>query len=151
MKGVLQSINKPHTDNIRAGIKNIEVRKDKPNLPTPFPVLIYETKNKGGIGKVIGEFVCDKVLEWKYLPDHTNENEYEYYIECADGHATCLTYDEIYNYGKGKPLYGWHISNLKIYDKPKEVSEFKQEIVKGAMPKKLIRPPQSWCYVEVAK
>ena len=77
-----------------------------------------------GIGKVIGEFICDKVLEWNYLPDHIEENGYEYYIECKDGHATCLTYDEIENYGKGKTLYGWHITDLKIYDKPKELSEF---------------------------
>lgn len=111
-------------------------------------------------GKVIGEFVCDRIDEWKYLPDHIDENEFEYYIECKDGDDTCLAYDEIYNYGKGKTLYGWHISKLKIYDKPKELREFwkvKCTNKKGgcigceAKPsciKTITRPPQSWCYVE---
>jgi len=45
---------------------------------------------------------------------------------------------QLLRYGKGKPLFGWHISDLKIYDKPKELSEFG-----------LNRAPQSWCYVEM--
>ena len=76
-------------------------------------------------------------------------------------------------YGKGKTLYGWHISNLKIYDRPKELSEFKKTKEKIAMTCgmqasnglcraidyeelcdnikccfKTPRPSQSWCYVE---
>ena len=35
------------------------------------------------------------------------------------------------------PLYGWHISDLVIYDKPKQLSEFN-----------INRAPQSWCYVQ---
>lgn len=107
-------------------------------------------------GKVIGEFVCDRVIEWKYLPDHTDENEYEYYIVSKDGHDTCLTYDEIENYGQGKPLYGWNISNLKIYDKPKSLEMFPVGKIArdcgygnyNIYDKILTRPPQSWCYVE---
>lgn len=178
MKSVLISIQPKWCEKIANGEKTIEVRKNRPNLETPFKCYIYCTIGNGikgdylvpsGIqcGKVIGEFVCDKVLEWEYLPVHTDENEYEYYIVSKDGHATCLTYDEIENYGKGKPLYGWHISDLKIYDKPKELSEFGQKcdmvyeircrdclIRKGwdecceVMCKPLARPPQSWCYVE---
>lgn len=54
---------------------------------------------------------------------------------------SCLTFDEIKKY-IGKEcfcftFYGWHISDLKIYDKPKELTEFGKT-----------RPPQSWCYVE---
>ena len=142
MKAVLISIQPKWVEKIANGEKTIEVRKSRPKLQTPFKVYIYETQGeyktgtgifaygielkgtKKGKGKVVGEFVCDKVLEWKYLSDHTDENEYEYYIVSKDGHATCLTYDEIENYGKGKTLYGWHISELKIYDKPKELSEF---------------------------
>ena len=37
---------------------------------------------------------------------------------------TCLTEKEIVNYAKGKMIYYWHISDLKIYDEPKELSEF---------------------------
>jgi len=55
-------------------------------------------------------------------------------------------------YSNGKEVYGWHISDLVIYDKPKELSEFmKAEYNYGKIhlpPSKLYRPPQSWCYVE---
>ena len=110
--------------------KSIEVRKTKPSIPTPFKVFIYETYDKkyDGIGicwgkgksfehgckKIIGEFVCDRVTELDYV----------YYWNNGYEIATCMTYREVANYGKGKTLYGWHISQLKIYDKPKELSEF---------------------------
>ena len=48
MKPILISIQRPHTDNIKALIKNIEVRKSRPKQDTPFPCYIYETKAKGG-------------------------------------------------------------------------------------------------------
>ena len=53
-------------------------------------------------------------------------------------------------YGKGKPLYAWHISDLVIYDKPKELSEFEglRKTKFGYEPIEIKRPPQSWCYVE---
>ena len=72
----------------------------------------------------------------------------------------CLTNKDLIEYGKGRPLYGWHISDLKIYDKPKELSEFKTGC-KGCKEKDtyhcyfycygkrpITRPPQSWQYVE---
>lgn len=161
MKGVLISIQKPHTDNIRALIKKVEVRKTVPKLKRPFPVFIYETKAKGGCGKVIGEFVCRGVM---YGGSHLLPKQ------------SCLTLEEIWEYAKGKRVYGWRIADLKIYDKPKELSEFKafcknyydgkgcddckyfidgrsyeyDESDCGCSGRKpLERPPQSWCYVEV--
>lgn len=80
--------------------------------------------------KVIGEFICDKIIEWQYDRGH------QYYVEYPDdctsyfpylkchSEATGLKCSEIEEFGKGKTLYGWHISDLKIYDKPKELSEF---------------------------
>lgn len=72
-------------------------------------------------GKVIGEFVCDRVNEIKPC--------FEYY---ADGYdidddylsETCLTQGQLREYGNGKPLYGWHITKPKRYDTPKELGEF---------------------------
>ena len=77
---------------------------------------------------------------------------------------TCLTYDELKKYANDKPLYFWHISDLKIYDKPKELSEFKkinQECWYAdlGLAKRdcsecqnkecfIQRAPQSFCYVE---
>ena len=37
---------------------------------------------------------------------------------------TAIDREDINIYAKGKTLCGWHISDLKIYDKPKELSEF---------------------------
>lgn len=99
-------------------------------------------------GKVIGEFVCDKVfLLHPYTYDRGSADlERRKFIQTFEGSskeneilaATCLTQDEMFDYiGAGNYGYGWHISDLKIYGKPKELSEFG-----------FIRPPQSWCYIE---
>lgn len=140
MKPILISIQRPHTDNIKALIKNIEVRKSRPKQDTPFTCYIYETKAKGGCGKVIGEFVCDEVDTYSY--------DYCDGVDIDDDSLlyTMLERDEINYYAKGKTSYGWHISDLKIYDKPKELSEFSKYGFGEPVP--LNRPPQSWCYVE---
>ena len=157
MKSVLISIQRPHTDNIKALIKKIEIRKNKPNQEPPFPCFIYETKTKGGCGKVIGEFVCDEVYEWKY--------DYCDGVDIDDDLIldTCLDREDINIYAKGKPLYGWHISDLKIYDKPKPIMQFYKPCPiewkncpvcefystnTGCCMNNVDRPPQSWCYVE---
>lgn len=184
MKAVLISIRPKWCEAIAAGEKTIEVRKTRPNIKTPFKCYIYETKDTKGvhgfsvlgcyrIGKVIGEFVCDKIerLEYqeKYLRGVTSQTAIKYFSDKIK--STALSVDEIMNYGKGKPLYGWHISDLKIYDKPKELSEFYtidesgndcciacvfHETPLEEMPcrtctgerKYLYRPPQSYMFVE---
>ena len=168
MKSVLISIQPKWCELIASGKKTVEVRKTKPKLEPPFKCYIYCTKGKGdclwrwnGIwydtqdpkhrpnrldGKVIGEFVCDKMLE-SFL-----NNKDGWFVEKG-----CLTPKEIDEYQGDKAiLYGWHISDLVIYDKPKELSEFcsyDARIYIGEngfpMPTHAItRPPQSWCYVE---
>lgn len=96
--------------------------------------------------KVIGEFVCDRIDDFIICEDGTVRNWN--YIKL---YKSCLKHSEIAEYiGTGKFGYAWHISDLVIYDKPKELSEFHKPI----MPKSyrdlegLTRPPQSWCYVE---
>ena len=124
--------------------KRIEVRKSAPK-EVPFKAYIYMTKKKpymltfAGNGKmrlhngmVIGEFICDKVDTYNFHEGLVAFNSmglpsgfYGSYLIFADDYKSmCLSYDEVKNYGKGKTLYGWHISDLKIYDKPKELSEF---------------------------
>lgn len=46
-------------------------------------------------------------------------------------------YGDMWNYGKGKPLFGWNISDFQLCDIPSELGMFE-----------ITRPPQSWCYVE---
>ena len=93
--------------------------------------------------KVIGEFICDKVD--KIIPlRHTYynyiglpiANVIEYGIWNDDLAQMCLKKKEIDNYGKGKMLYGWHIFDLKIYDKPLALDDFYLE-----------KAPKSWRYV----
>ena len=197
MKSVLISIRPKWVEKIASGEKTIEVRKTAPK-EVPFKAYIYCSKEKkqddiiwagafGDRGKwnghVIGEFVCDKVD--KIIPlRHTYynyiglpiANVIEYGIWNDDLAQMCLKKKEIDNYGKGKTLYGWHISDLKIYDRPKELSEFKKTKEKIAMTCgmqarnglcraidyeelcdnikccfKTPRPSQSWCYVEELK
>ena len=68
---------------------------------------------------------------------------------------SCLTFEEIAEYIIGDKefnfytFYGWHISDLVIYNKPKELNEFVVE--RYPCLAKLKRPPQSWCYVEDVK
>lgn len=183
MKSVLISIRPEWVEKIVNGEKTIEVRKSAPK-EVPFKAYIYCTKGnaQSRCGKVIGEFICDKVD--KIIPlRHTYynyigvpiANVIEYGIWNDDLPQMCLTKKEIYNYGKGKMLYGWHISDLKIYDKPRELSEFRKPLdrVWGSYcndycdrgcisfgstdyscndywnwEKGLTRPPQSYMYVE---
>lgn len=198
-------------------LKPVEVRKSAPK-EVPFRAYIYQTKKpvevwlngtgrhiseydktcwyNDGSGKVIGEFVCDRVDKFsckciprqgiafgyeRFIKDGVyllNNNDTDYVVferqdkyldtmlKNADLAAMCLTPRELFQYAGGfsKPLYGWHISDLEIYDKPRELSDFKtpdkpyHEIIErdGSLMfmdgyesgKPLKRAPQSWQYVE---
>ncbi|MBQ7792906.1 MAG: ASCH domain-containing protein [Clostridia bacterium] len=155
-KSVLISIQPKWCELIASGEKTVEVRKTKPKLETPFKCYIYETKKKinpwcNGKGKVIGEFVCSNIAKG------------------TSQFGSCLTMQEISEYANNKEVYGWCISDLKIYDKPRELSEFYKPCVygedsdvscflcvkSGYRPdmhidcfNKVARPPVSWCYVD---
>lgn len=104
-------------------------------------------------GRIIGEFICDKVDKIMTL-QHIYYNflgvplatTTEYCIWNDDLPQMCLTKKEIEDYGKGKTLYGWHISDLKIYDKPRNLNEFGKVGFGHEVPLK--RPPQSWMHIE---
>ena len=167
--------------------KRIEVRKTAPK-EVPFKAYIYVTKGKPYLyrvdddnnfeltntlrpktdeyvkdynaqnGKIIGEFICRGIMQpFDSLRLMAKES--------------CLTEEDLVTYSNGKPLYGWRIADLKIYDKPRELSEFYTIDESGSdccvacvyhetpldeMPcrtctserRYLYRPPQSWQYVE---
>ena len=166
MKSVLISIQPKWCELILKGKKTVEVRKTRPKLETPFKCYVYQTKGKeklidiikdgdicygetyhgkpvfikmredsvyaglfGRKQKVIGEFVCDTIVTDKTFGHDPLFNG-----------AACMSEVEAAAYSCQSPIYGWHISDLKIYDKPKKLGEFG-----------LTRPPQSWCYVEEVK
>ena len=188
MKSVLISIQPKWCHRIIDGEKKIEVRKTKPKLATPFKVYIYcsagsydwrkdiwatayfppsgECTNMSQM--VIGEFVCDCITplynvctdEWRLLRGGLHE------IEKQLVGMACLTEEELREYANGKYCYAWHISDLKIYDKPRElkklcvwkkcnsckISGYESTACRYdedcKVPVVITRPPQSWCYVE---
>ena len=136
MKSVMISIRPQWCELIAIGKKTIEVRKTRPKLETPFKCYIYCTKPRyehedfiridcqkiqfyGG-QKVIGEFVCDEILQF----NHDDYNSPAYDISDDDLNRTCLFQEDLYKYASGKTLYGWHISDLVIYDEPRGLGEF---------------------------
>jgi len=226
MKEVLISIQPKWCELIASGKKTIEVRKTRPKIDTPFKVYIYCTQGKDVLaisryddksaflwdksdvdrynadmvrnGKVIGEFVCDRIDHYEmegydksdtvYQDIRRIEGDEEYDIfslimevsnEMSETEITnskllkqsCLSFGDIGEYVVANKefgfydFYGWHISDLEIYDKPKVLSEFikpcendlycelcamysefEEKCHNGAL--QIKRPPQSWCYVE---
>ena len=120
-------------------------------------------------GKVVGEFVCDDVFDFVQFGMGITACKIEKgRVLFSDTHLfskTCLTAKEIEDYlGHEKDGYGLHISDLKIYDKPKALSEFKKpcpaesdfycnkciygDSASETCLAELTRPPQSWQFVE---
>lgn len=108
----------------------------------------YQRENNLGYGQFIDNGVY-KASSWhEGIAFERNDRYINTMLNNNDLKEMCLTAQELFNYiGVGKHLYGWHISNLKIYDKPKELSEFFTPM--GKRPSYMVeRPPQSWQYVE---
>lgn len=170
MKAIMISIQPEWVAKILNGNKSIEIRKTMPKCDLPIDVYIYCTKdkkyanliNRGGFltGMVVAKFTLNKVSEyvngvnWKYLQKGAGSyDDFETILK-----PSCLTEEELSNYVEDLSFYGWHIDNLVIFDKPKELSEFKQPIdrygkvnwnTNGNYYALLTKAPQSWCYVEV--
>lgn len=184
---VLISIRPEWCEKIVNGKKTIEVRKSAPK-EVPFKAYIYCTRITDkkhcsdefdvGIWKgnehVIGEFICDRIdriekrginnnFDYCYLSLNEWGND-DIEIEIKDIQKSCIPKSELNAYGENSScLYGWHISDLKIYDNPKELSEFKTGC-KGCKERDtyhcyfycygerpLNRPPQSWQYIDEVK
>ena len=134
-KAVLISINPTWCEKIVSGEKTIEVRKTRPKMNPPFKCYIY----KCGNGKIIGEFLCDQIIE-----DRTYGHNEEFY------RAACMSAYDAAAYAMQSPMYGWHISDLRVYDHQRDLWEFTglRETKYGLAPGPITRPPQSWRYVE---
>lgn len=122
--------------------------------------------------KVIGEFVC-RNKDFHSISNLVIKEDAEHTLmgTCLEK-ADVLKYIGYQNgtniYEKPYLFYGWHISDLVIYDKPRELSEFKRVCDGNCQScqyaiwqtngwayepyivdcKPITRPPQSWCYVE---
>ena len=165
MKAVMLSIRPEWCDLIIRHKKTVELRKTRPRLQTPFKVYIWCTKARTfwarvhGNGwqqldeRVIGEFICDDIR--RIGPEYCVVKED---IESAIS-GSCLTVPQAKNYAGWKPgmsyadlkdLYGWHISDLKIYDEPVKLKNFQAKRLdrRGGGLKDICDPPQSWFYLE---
>lgn len=185
-KAILISIKPKWCALIASGKKTIEIRKTRPKIKAPFKVYVYCTKDKrnhfwtgkrysyvdesshnafdkDGNGKVIGEFICSEITTfpddcsagWLVKNSHVSTIELKRYADSND------------------KLYAWHISDLVIYDEPKELRDFcfppelycEKERCGGCpkdqmmgldgdyafdceWEKPITRAPQSWCYVK---
>ena len=164
-KAIMISIQPQYVEKILNGEKTIEIRKTMPKCELPCKVYIYCTmSNKQEnrkphswevvwLKRVVAEFTLNKVdtLE-RDLNDWLPKNRYDVSNELLKDINS--NQNELWNYGQGKTLYAWHINDLKIYDKPKELSDFTRIIDNSSgfwhycHREKVTRPPQSWMFVD---
>lgn len=188
MKSIIQSFSPKECERIARGEQTIKICKTAPK-EVPFKVYMYCTAIKDrkhytdefdipietgmwkGNGHIVGEFVCDKVNKYDF-----SNYEAKYRVTDIELMNMCINHPELIEIGKGKPLFGLHISDLKIYDKPKELGEFSRYGIKyrggaclnynckyniyngyyepptckidGCV---ITRPPKGWQYVEELK
>ena len=194
MKAVMKSVSPRICEKVANGNCTILVSKTAPKCEAPFKCYIYCTSAKPYLykeanppfelfldselykgkgyddrlfsSKVIGEFICDRIDEiYQCNSGWVNEN-------------ACISKDEFFDYlgiprgthfGYDKKAYAWHISDLKTYGKPKELSEFYRPCSYSGIcyscnrfrpngtpndkpndfcDGEITRPPQSWFYVE---
>ena len=128
---------------------------------------------RGKTQAVIGEFICDDIR--RIGPEYCIVKED---IETAIA-GSCLSIKQVkeyagwnigMNYADMKDLYGWHISNFKLYEEPVRLKDFwaiqpcthrgdcctcrrwdAENLICRGEAFGIERPPQSWYYVEDEK
>ena len=93
--------------------------------------------------EIVNEWICSDMATWRMcmgIPAHLSK-------------SACVSDDYIWKYSNNgyKDITEMKISDLVIYDKPKELSEFHKPTLPTFLKYEddvIKRPPQSWCYVE---
>lgn len=198
MRAILISIQPQWVAKILNGEKTLEIRKTMPKCDLPIDVYIYCTKEDSliklktgyvhdryvcekdfkigdfpkmysgyeGKGKVVAKFTLNKVEEIFTIGMYYHETKTLDKNELP--RLGCLSRKDLDNYLQGENGYAWHIDNLEIFDKPKELGEFKHLVKYSCLTcpynqgeeitnkcafceeiKSLARPFQSWGYIEV--
>lgn len=209
-KAVLLSIRPEWCKKILDGEKTVEVRRTCPVHGTPFKVYIYCTlaASKAFVsddrsldvsvgnsrwpdkrGRVIGEFTCKKITGLTHVGETGSWEPASLYVMAPGSYykpadellkAACMSEEAAEKYLKGRDGCGWHISDLKVYDTPKPLSDFSKHGFSSLFGTNvcgnesceyyepsgdrmvpptcglnryciLHRAPQSWCYVEELK
>ncbi|MEG1565831.1 MAG: ASCH domain-containing protein [Bacilli bacterium] len=104
--------------------------KDKPEETTQIlldynhthPIHRYDYELNG---KVVAEFILNEI-DTHIISDNFKKNKIEakYKLENIVLNKSCLNIEELFNYIKNNKFYAWHINDLKIYNKPKSLSDF---------------------------
>ena len=128
MKAVLLSLKPEWWEKIRAGEKDMEIRKTAPQggagEPEPWPVLVLVYVS--GTGGVQGKFLC---------PGYVKTN-----LLAGLQRRACIPMGDLAAYagGPGKSVCAWIVENPVKFDEPRPLAEFG-----------LKHPPMSWQYIEI--
>lgn len=150
---VLISIRPEWAEQILTGEKTVEIRKRKPYFPSPFKCYIYctksgEEKRLAGVkdgresyklnGTVCAEFTCDSIQCFSCpFPAYNTE------VDKPTLEAACVSFSFAHRYLGNKSGYAWHISDVKVYDKPMIPEDFRYY----ACTDRVKKAPQSFMYV----
>ena len=168
------SIKPEYVAEILNGNKTIEIRKSLPKCDLPINVYIYCTKggrcivknpsgryvtipnldkNEYFNGKIVAKFTLSKIeqIRWNHdiiygesLPRTKSLRISELLSQSR------LFSDDLADYVGDSLSYAWQIDDLEIFDKPKEISEYKPHYGYPTN-HRLTRAPQSWQYIEVSE
>lgn len=163
MKSIMLSVQPKMVAKILNGEKTIEIRKTKPNCELPVKVYIYFTKGKPYLqdvrnvkifncawalfdtddvknwdnninGQVVAEFTLNKIDTYDDDTIHTFSSEHYANWNDFQLNKACIHEEDFENYANDKWLYGWHITDLKIYDESRELGEFRKPCISPNMP-----------------
>ena len=144
MKAIMLSVQPKWVEKILNGEKTIEIRKTKPNCELPIKVYIYCTKGNPYLQKLSGSYELIDSCYAKYMEENLNGkvvaefalNKPQYLN--LDGlsfymntnlllEKCCMTEEELESYApESLTVYAWHITDLKVYDKPRGLGEFRK-------------------------
>lgn len=160
--------------------KNIEVRKSALK-DLSQDIVFYMSKDEKSFAKIPKEFqekyrkhfgkvgiraVVDKICPMKMTITAYGDLILLSKIGMICNYNICLSNDELYAYLGGKMGYGWNLDSVAIYDKPKELSEFRISCNRKNLcyscnrftgkpwdicNNSITRPPQSYMRVEELK
>ena len=134
--------------------------KANPNLYKPFEYDCFEQDEASRFylskipmlkeetllnGKIVAQFDCEKVEKFDVpYPAYFWEvkDELEHITK-----GSCLSLMSLHHYLKNDSGYAIHISNLEIFDEPKELNDFKLFNPNYYLYTNIKRAPQNMCYV----
>lgn len=134
---IMLSIHHKYAELIFSGKKTLEIRKSAPkNCSSPYIIYMYETKQGGGAGAVVGFFQSGITVIMGGFGKSLYDEDYDK-ARADFAREACLTENELTAYANGKNLYGISVSVPIRFPRPRPLSDLG-----------LSRAPQSWQYIK---